>query len=117
MSDISGMTNAAAFLTVNNTLICFDDLERKGRNLDMIDILGLVSLLKEQRNCKILIILNDESLQGKEKEEFSRHSEKLIDLELEFAQSSQEAFNCVFSKTDKYYDFIAEKCHKLDIDN
>ncbi|WP_164465127.1 hypothetical protein [Aeromonas dhakensis] len=40
---------AVSFLSLNNILICIDDLERKGKSLDIKDVLGLVSLLKEQK--------------------------------------------------------------------
>ena len=52
----------ALYLTVQDTLICLDDIERKGKNLRIQDILGLVSELKEQRNCQIVLISNKDQL-------------------------------------------------------
>lgn len=43
---------AFSFMSISEALICIDDLERKGASLDLKDVLGLVSLLKEKRNAK-----------------------------------------------------------------
>jgi hypothetical protein len=57
------------FLSVKNTIICVDDIERRGDSLSIRDVLGLVSNLKEHKGCKVCLILNDEALEGN-KEEF-----------------------------------------------
>jgi hypothetical protein len=61
-----GMAGTALFMTLKDTLVCFDDIERKGDGLATKDLLGLASLLKEQRNCKIAFILNDGGLSEEE---------------------------------------------------
>jgi len=48
------------YLTVNRTIICIDDIERRRKNLDLRDVLGLITRLKEQKHCKVWLILNDE---------------------------------------------------------
>jgi hypothetical protein len=58
----SDLVQAGAFLMVRNQIVCIDDIERKGKDLRTIDILGLISMLIEERNCKVAIILNDEQL-------------------------------------------------------
>jgi hypothetical protein len=71
-----------AFLTLNKTIICIDDLERVGKGLEIKDVLGLVSLLKEQKKCKIVLLLND----GEEGlGDYEKYREKVIDFELEFS--------------------------------
>lgn len=42
-----------SFMTVREQVICIDDLERRGKNLDVVDVLGLISFLCEQRKCKV----------------------------------------------------------------
>ena len=44
---------AWSFMSVSDSLICIDDLERKGSSLELKDVLGLISLLKEQKKCKV----------------------------------------------------------------
>ncbi|MBN2320901.1 MAG: hypothetical protein JXR49_17610 [Acidobacteria bacterium] len=117
LKDWSAIASASAFHMVKNALICLDDLERKGSGLDMKEILGLVSLLKEQRNCKVALILNDSSLEENDKLLYKRHSEKLIDIELKFSQTPEDAFQCVFSTGDNQYDLLKNSCQKLGITN
>jgi hypothetical protein len=49
---LAEMAQSSTFLMVRDQIICIDDIERKGKDLRAIDILGLVSMLAEQRNCK-----------------------------------------------------------------
>lgn len=49
MKDAGDALYRAAFLTVRGQLVCFDDLERAGKSLEMRDVLGLASMLREQR--------------------------------------------------------------------
>ncbi|MBD3768425.1 MAG: hypothetical protein IE928_10890, partial [Gammaproteobacteria bacterium] len=44
---------SVAFFSVKETIICLDDLERRGDKLSDKDIMGLVSQLKEQKACKV----------------------------------------------------------------
>lgn len=112
-----GIVTTALFLFVRDVLICVDDLERKGDGLPMRDVLGLLSMLKDQRNCKIVLILNDDTLEQKEADEFQKHSEKLIDLDLRFSPSISEAFDYISPANDWYRDYVRECCLKLEIQN
>lgn len=60
MKDAGDALYRAAFLTVRDQIICFDDLERAGKALEFRDILGLASMLREQRNCKVVLLMNKE---------------------------------------------------------
>lgn len=106
-----------AFLSLSDTIICIDDLERRGKNLDIKDVLGLVSLLKEQKKCKIALLLND----GEEGlEEYLKYREKVIDFELEFAPAAEESAKIAFDGTelDIYVnETLKESCIKLNIKN
>ncbi len=46
MKDAGDALYRAAFLTVRGQLVCFDDLERAGKSLEMRDVLGLASMLR-----------------------------------------------------------------------
>lgn len=112
-----GMASTALFLLMRDTLICFDDIERKGDELATKDIIGLASLLKDQRNCKIVFILNEGTMLEEDKENFRRHGEKIIDLELEFSPLPEEVFDYIFNKSHLHYDFIKACCLTLGIKN
>lgn len=87
-----------SFLAVKDTLICVDDFERKGSSLTPKDILGVLSELKERKNCKIILILNDESFDNKElAKEYERYKEKVVDIELQFNPTSEECVNIAYN--------------------
>ncbi|MFO7765048.1 MAG: hypothetical protein R6V33_01300 [Pelovirga sp.] len=79
-----------AFLSLQKTLVCLDDFERKGKGIEAQDILGLITILKEQKKCKVVLILNDESLGGDSHIEYNRLREKVIDTELRFAPGARD---------------------------
>lgn len=81
----------SAYLLVKDQLVCLDDLERAGEGLSQRDVLGLASSLKEQRNCKVVLLLNDEEMAESEKIEFDRQLEKVVDIPLVLDPNSEEA--------------------------
>ena len=116
IGDWSNIATYAAFQFLKNGLICFDDLERKGNDLDFKELFGLATALKETKNCKIVFILNDEFLE-RNKEEFKIHGEKLIDFEVKFDRSPADAFDCVFTSDHDFYQVLKDHCIKLEIRN
>lgn len=72
--DLRGLGNSS-FNAINNSLICIDDIERRGNNLDIKDIMGLVSFLKESRNCTIVLLYNYEQLEEKKEEKISEDTD------------------------------------------
>ena len=75
----TAIIQAITFHGVAEQIICLDDLERKGEKIKVREILGLASFLKEQRKCKVVLILNDVS----------------------FDKSDQEDAQCGFPKTKR----------------
>lgn len=112
-----GLVSEWAFLTVKDSLICFDDFERRSNKLEIKEILGLASFLKEQRNCKIVFISNEGTLSEKDTKEFKSHSEKLVDVEIQFAPTPEEAINYIFEDSNPNYELIKTSCLKLRIKN
>ncbi len=49
---------------IKKFLICFDGLDRKEDTLKMKSFLGLVSSLKLEKNCRVVVILNDDVVEG-----------------------------------------------------
>jgi hypothetical protein len=112
-----GLIGDFAFTTIKNSIVCFDDFERKSEGFDISVVLGLASFLKEQRNCKIVFISNNEKIADTEKTLFSEHGEKLIDIELKFEPLAEEAFGYIFSASDPYYHLLKMHCLALEIKN
>ncbi len=59
-----------AYMSVRNEIVCFDDFERRGDGLKVKDVLGLISSLRNERECKVVLILNDEKLKDEERADF-----------------------------------------------
>lgn len=81
------------FKSVRESLICIDDLERKGDQLKIKDVLGLMSQLKEQQNCSIVILLNHNE---SGLEEYFKYCEKVVDKELVFEPTPLECAAIAF---------------------
>ncbi|HEX5091155.1 MAG TPA: hypothetical protein VFV84_00540 [Burkholderiales bacterium] len=107
----------AAFYSVRNQLVCIDDLERRGEGLSAGDILGLIAFLKEQRNCKVALIFNDDSLDKDGKQRYAEYREKVIDVEVEFAPTVEEAVGYVFAADDPRHGRVLAHSQKLKLTN
>lgn len=105
-----------AFMGLTDHIVCFDDLERKGSNLKIKDLLGLVAQLRDQKSCKAVLILNDDSL-GEEKEAFDAYNEKVIDESLEFAPTAVECSQIAIIGREPVHDRLRAAVTTLGITN
>lgn len=87
------------FSLIRNQIICIDDLERRSKNLDIKDILGLVSYLNEHRGCKIALILNSEMLE-ENKIAFESLFEKVVETKVVLSPSPTESANIALQCDD-----------------
>lgn len=85
------------FLGIQRTLVCLDDFERKGEGINSNQLLGLISNLKLEKKCKVVLIFNDEKLSKIEKEAYEELKEKVIDREILFDPTPNECSDIVFS--------------------
>lgn len=114
MKSLSPALDAVSFFSIRDTLICLDDLERRSESLSARDVLGLVSLLKEQRNCKVVLLLND----GEDGlEDFEKYREKVVDVELFFDPTARECSEIAFQHAEPLYQSIGDLSEKLEITN
>ncbi|MGE4267355.1 MAG: hypothetical protein AB7F25_07960 [Deferribacterales bacterium] len=84
-----------------NIAICFDDFERLSEKISYRDISGLISQLKEQKNCNIMLIQNSNAINKfdeKRIKEIHAYFEKIIDYEFYFNSSSEELIKTIDSK-------------------
>lgn len=115
-ADYSAALEKLGFLWVKKQIVCIDDLERKSGSLDMRDILGLISFLKEQRSCKVVVLLNDEKLEGDDKE-FRAQLEKVADTAVRFEPSPEEAAEIGIDKSGRFHENLRAHCIALGIVN
>ncbi len=110
------MIDALAFLSLEKNLICFDDFERKGRRIEAQEILGLISQLKEQKRCKVVLILNDESLGEDSTSDYVTLREKVVDTEIRFAPTTEECVDIALHK-GRVGSLLADNICRLKINN
>lgn len=115
VKDAGSLAYSIAFHSVTDVLICIDDLERMGGSLSLKDVLGLISRLKEERNCKITLIFSDAQL-GKNAEDYAHFREKVVDLEVPFSPTAEESAGLVFQPTEIEAQ-LSVFTNKLDISN
>ena len=81
----------------NGGIVCFDDFERKSKDIDLNDLFGFISHLAIDLNCKVVIILNDDVFEGEEKKIFSNVKEKSVSKFLKYEPKIKELFETIFS--------------------
>ncbi len=112
-----GSLDRFLFLNIHEQIICIDDLERAGDGLRLIDVLGLASHLKEEKKCKVVLLLNDQELDEKSKATFQKQLEKVTDTVLTFSPSAEEATELAFADVSNEPPRLREHCVALEITN
>ena len=105
---------AFSFMSISEALICIDDLERKGAGLDLKDVLGLVSLLKEKKKCKVVLLLNAGTGAT---DDYETYKEKVIDIELDFSPTPEESAAIAYDNRKPYHKELSAFTVSLGIKN
>lgn len=126
---IGGVLGSAALSILSDAdfrdkIICFDDFERISDNISHKDVMGLISSLKEDKKCKIVMIMHQDKMESKNREdssyditstklddkrnvsfhfntskaennEYTEYKEKIVDVELFYSPSIDSLFNVV----------------------
>jgi len=86
----------------SGAIICFDDFERKSKDIDLNDLFGFITQLTLNFNCKVVIILNDDVFEGEEKKIFSNVKEKSVSKFLKYEPSIKDLFDSIFDNDKEY---------------
>lgn len=117
MSESYGVLAAKiGYFALRDHIICIDDIERRNDTLALKEILGLVSQLKEEKNCKVVLLLNDEQLGGSSKE-FQAYLEKVADVFIRFEPTPFEAARIALDGSMTYHSKLEELCIRLGLVN
>lgn len=104
------------FSLIQNQIICIDDLDRRSKNLEVKDVLGLISFLREHRGCKVALLLNSEKL-GDKKDEFDGLLEKVIEAKVVLAPTAAESAGIALPVQDAISVALRAHCETLGIRN
>lgn len=116
-SGATAVVDRATFAFVRNQIICFDDLERASRSIAIKDILGLTTFLKEERSCKVILILNESKLDGDEKADFDAQFEKVVDSSIVLEPSITDVISIAVKDKFDGSEYLKDAVEKLDIRN
>lgn len=105
-----------AALLIRDQIICIDDIERAGQGLDVADILGLVSSLRERRRCKVILLLNEDGL-GEQGRKYRDYLEKVVDQAVKFEPAPDESALAAIDGQDSLGGKLAERTTRLGIRN
>jgi hypothetical protein len=113
---LSEVFSSLSQLAMKETIICFDDLERKSDDLCIKDFLGLVSFFKERMHCKVVLLLNEDA--GDETfKDYQKYKEKIVDKQLLFQPTPEESFDTMFETYFEFRDVVRDCCIGLRIKN
>ncbi|WP_221016074.1 hypothetical protein, partial [Klebsiella pneumoniae] len=114
----SGLSSSLEYSFVNRYLICFDDLERRGKSLELKDFMGFIDNLARDKNCKIILIFNENNLKDDDEEKlFSAYREKVVDVDIMYNPSIVDNVKRVFHSNDKNVSYILFASNELQIKN
>jgi len=100
--------------SLKDSIVCFDDFERLSDKVSFKDVLGLISQFKEQKKCKVIMILNEGKLSKDNQNILSKNKEKIVDYSFNYLPSQEELFEAIkedivkikFCKHQTIYDFF-----------
>ncbi len=92
-------------------IIIFDDLERTNfDNISIIEVLGVIENLIYQ-GFKVVIVANESEITGRNKEEFQRFYEKVIDKRINVQDIDPDVINAYFAEdSDLDFSYLRDMC-------
>lgn len=120
-TNIDKFTRSVAFLEhklVDNYVICFDDIERKGNSLSMRDFMGYIDELARKRNCKLILIFNEKSFTHEiDIKDLEQYREKVVDIELAFKPTYKQNLSYIFPDTHPVFPLLEKALNVLNLKN
>ncbi|WNF53009.1 P-loop NTPase fold protein [Pseudomonas sp. SG20052] len=119
LDKFSSLLSSVEYNVVNNYIVCFDDIERKGSALSIKELMGLADELAQRKSCKVVLIFNEKSFDkdGKDLEQFESYREKVVDVELLYNPSCETNFGHVFSPELDHFDFLKSIVLRIGVKN
>ncbi|UYF44392.1 KAP family NTPase [Aliarcobacter cryaerophilus] len=98
----------------DNVIVCFDDFERISDKLKLKDVLGLISELKEQKKCTVVLILNKKELKD---EDLSKYKDKIVDYDFNYEPTVVESFSLIKDNLKSFKQYPLEYFQRHEINN
>lgn len=92
--NLGAIYNKLSFQTVRNCTIIIDDIERKSDNLKIKEVLGLVSFLREERGCSVVLIMGGNDKENNaDKKIIDKYREKVLEKEFQFMNTVENCYD------------------------
>lgn len=111
------LLSTIGFNTINEQIICLDDVERKQNSLTMAEVLSLAFFLKDEKKCKVILIFNNDLLGKSDLQELNKHYEKTINYKVILELTPEEAASIALKSDDFEQSIIKESVQKLKVNN
>ncbi len=115
-SRVEPLVRSLVFNTVSDAVVCLDDFERRGEGLRPLDVLGLASYLRESRNCKVILIQNEDALET-QKEEFRKLEEKVFDWRVVLNPNPEHSITCIVPPSNEHIESWLSFADSLEVNN
>lgn len=91
-------------------VVCIDDLERKEAQITPSALLGFVTSLRDERNCRVVLLYNESEAIKDEalKKALAEYREKVFDREVAFEPTVDECFQIIFGNEPERYRLSVE---------
>lgn len=101
--------SANDWISYDEVVICFDDIDRKSDSLSIKDLFGFINTLVETHGAKIILIANEDILQ--KEQNYYLLKEKIIGVSIDFRADIEEAFESIIkeryaSSSKVYFQFL-----------
>lgn len=105
------------FSNVRDVIICLDDFERISNKLSIKDVMGLINFLKLERNCDIILILDEDKTKNELNKSYQEYKEKIIDAEVKINNLEPLIRNFAVEMDDSLIKLILKFSDVFDIKN
>jgi hypothetical protein len=119
LDKFSSLLSSVEYSVVNNYVVCFDDIERKGSSLSIKELMGLADELAQRKSCKVVLIFNEKSFDkdSKDLEQFESYREKVVDAELLYNPSCDTNFSHVFTTELNQVEYLKSVVLRIGVKN
>ncbi len=80
----SSIISSLILNSLENILVCLDDIERRSKDLPISEVMGLINYLVEEKNCTVLCLLNKKEVNDKN---YENYKEKVFTQEFSIDES------------------------------
>ena len=102
---------------VSDMLVVLDDIERIGERLSFEHFLGLVTELRDQQRCKVILVFNEDGFKKEHRATYERYAEKVVDQQLRYRLDEADAAAIGIAADTPNRDLLVATCAGLRINN